>query len=132
MRRSGVKLALELADGLPPARGSLAEMEQLFLNLATNAIEAMPRGGTLRIAMWLDGERIRAEVEDTGRGIAADQLASVEQPFVTTKENGTGLGLPTCRSILSGIGGDMRLSSEPGRGTRVLVELRREESGESA
>jgi len=133
MRRAGVKLNLELADGLPPARGSLAEMEQLFLNLATNAIEAMPRGGTLRIAMRLDGERIRAEVEDTGRGIPAAQLTQVEEPFVTTKENGTGLGLPTCRSILSGIGGDMRLASEPGRGTRVTVELRRDdESGSRA
>ncbi|MEO5617869.1 MAG: ATP-binding protein, partial [Candidatus Eisenbacteria bacterium] len=127
MRRAGVKLALELADGLPPARGSLSEMEQLFLNLATNAIEAMPRGGTLRIAMRAEGERIRAEVEDTGRGIAPDKISQVEEPFVTTKDNGTGLGLPTCRSILSGIGGDMRLSSEPGRGTLVTVELRRED-----
>jgi len=127
MRRAGVKLELELADGLPAARGSLAEMEQLFLNLATNAIEAMPRGGRLRIAMEADGDRIRAEVEDTGRGIPPEQIAQVEEPFVTTKENGTGLGLPTCRSILSGIGGDMRLASVPGRGTRVMVELRRDE-----
>ncbi len=124
MRRAGVKLALELADGLPPARGSLAELEQLFLNLATNAIEAMPRGGRLRVAMRLEGERIHAEVEDSGRGIPPDQLGLVEEPFVTSKPNGTGLGLPTCRSILSGIGGDMRLSSAPGRGTVVTVELR--------
>jgi len=124
MRRSGVKLALDLADGLPPVRGSLAEMEQLFLNLATNAIEAMPRGGALRIAMRLEGDRIRAEVEDTGRGIPPAELANVEEPFVTTKENGTGLGLPTCRSIVSGVGGDMVLASEPGRGTRVTITLR--------
>jgi signal transduction histidine kinase len=133
MRRSGVKLALDLADGLPPARGSQAEMEQLFLNLATNAIEAMPRGGHLTIAMRLEDDRIRAEVEDTGRGIEPGEIARVEEPFVTTKENGTGLGLPTCRSILSGIGGEMRLASEPGRGTRVTVELRCEaESGARA
>ena len=124
MHRAGVSLELELADGLPPVRGSLAEMEQLFLNLATNAIEAMPRGGRLRILMHAEGDRIRAEVEDTGRGIPAEQLATVEEPFVTTKENGTGLGLPTCRSILSGVGGDMVLASERGRGTRVTVTLR--------
>jgi len=124
MRRAGVKLALELADGLPPVRGSLAEMEQLFLNLATNAIEAMPRGGRLRIAMRAEGNRIHAEVEDTGRGIPVEQLATIEEPFVTTKENGTGLGLPTCRSIVSGVGGDMVLASEPGRGTTVTVTLR--------
>jgi signal transduction histidine kinase len=130
MRRAGVKLVLELADGLPPARGSLAEMEQLFLNLATNAIEAMPRGGTLRIAMQAEAGRIQAEVEDTGRGIPAAQLAQVEEPFVTTKENGTGLGLPTCRSILSGIGGDMTLSSQTGRGTLVSVSLRLDDGAE--
>lgn len=124
MRRAGVKLVLELADGLPPARGSLAEMEQLFLNLATNAIEAMPRGGTLRIAMRENGGRLHAEVEDTGRGIPETQLATVEEPFVTTKENGTGLGLPTCRSILSGIGGDMTLASQPGHGTCVTLTLK--------
>jgi len=124
MRRAGVKLDLELADGLPPVRGSLAEMEQLFLNLATNAIEAMPRGGTLRITLQTDGDRIRSVVEDTGRGIAPDQIAEIEEPFVTTKEDGTGLGLPTCRSILSGVGGDMTIASEPGRGTQVTVLLR--------
>ncbi len=124
MRRAGVKLVLELADGLPPVRGSLAEMEQLFLNLATNAIEAMPRGGTLRIVMAQSGDRVHAEVEDTGRGIPEEQLALVEEPFVTTKENGTGLGLPTCRSIVSGVGGDMALESAPGKGTKVTVTLR--------
>jgi len=127
MRRAGVKLVLELADGLPPVRGSLAEMEQLFLNLATNAIEAMPRGGTLRIVMVQSGDRVRAEVEDTGRGIPEEQLAIVEEPFVTTKENGTGLGLPTCRSIVSGVGGDMLLASVPGKGTKVSVTLRVDE-----
>lgn len=127
MRRAGVKLVLELADGLPPVRGSLAEMEQLFLNLATNAIEAMPRGGTLRIVMAQAADRVRADVEDTGRGIPEEQLALVEEPFVTTKENGTGLGLPTCRSIVSGVGGDMVLASVPGKGTKVTVTLRVDE-----
>jgi signal transduction histidine kinase len=124
MRRAGVRLHLELADGLPPVRGSLAEMEQLFLNLATNAIEAMPRGGTLTITLGTEGDRIRSVVEDTGRGIAPEQISEIEEPFVTTKENGTGLGLPTCRSILSGVGGDMSITSEPGRGTQVAVLLR--------
>jgi signal transduction histidine kinase len=124
MRRSGVMLDMALEPGLPSVRGSLAEMEQLFLNLATNAIEAMPRGGTLRIRMEREETRLKAEVEDTGRGIEPEKLGEIEEPFVTTKENGTGLGLPTCRSILSAVGGDMRIESEPGRGTRVTVRLR--------
>jgi signal transduction histidine kinase len=130
LRRAGVKVELRLADGLPPVRGSLAEMEQLFLNLATNAIEAMPRGGTLRLEVAREDTRVRAVVEDTGRGIPPEQLGEIEEPFVTTKENGTGLGLPTCRSILAGVGGDMTIESEPGRGTRVTVRLRVDEGGE--
>jgi signal transduction histidine kinase len=129
--RAGVRLSLDIADGLPAVNGSLAEMEQLFLNLATNAIEAMPRGGTLTVHMNAADGRVHASVEDTGRGIAPERISEIEEPFVTTKENGTGLGLPTCRSILSGIGGDMHIVSEPGRGTKVAVLLRIADGTES-
>jgi signal transduction histidine kinase len=91
----------------------------------------MPRGGTLRIRMVREAERLRAEVEDTGRGIPAERLGEIEEPFVTTKENGTGLGLPTCRSIVSGVGGDMRIESQPGHGTRVALLLRLDDGSEA-
>ena len=131
MRRSRVTLELSLDSDLPVVRGSLAEMEQLFLNLATNAIEAMPNGGTLWVRAHNDADRVRVEFEDTGVGIPAERLREIEEPFVTTKENGTGLGLPTCRSILSGAGGDMRIESELGLGTKVTVLLRPCDVGEA-
>jgi signal transduction histidine kinase len=123
IRRAGVELELAIPDGLPEVRGALAELEQVVLNLATNAIEAMPQGGALRIALAPDSDVLTMTVEDTGRGIPAELLPDVEQPFVSTKENGTGLGLPTCRSILAGVGGDLAIASTPGVGTRITVTL---------
>ncbi|NOT32775.1 MAG: hypothetical protein HOP12_01260 [Candidatus Eisenbacteria bacterium] len=123
LRRAGVVLVLEVEETIPDVRGALGEMEQLVLNLATNALEAMPRGGRLTIATRRESDGVRLDVVDTGRGIPAELLAEVDQPFVTTKENGTGLGLPTCRSIVSGVGGELSIESEVGKGTRVIVRL---------
>jgi len=130
MTRAGITLELRVPDGLPSVDGRLSEMEQLFLNLATNAIEAMPEGGQLTIAARSDGDEIWVDVIDTGHGIPANLLSEVDKPFVTTKEGGTGLGLPTCRSILVGVGGDLTIESEPGRGTRIAVRLRAADGGE--
>jgi signal transduction histidine kinase len=124
MKRAGITLVLELAEGLPAVDGRLAELEQLFLNLATNAIEAMPQGGCLTISSRAAGRDVWIDVTDTGCGIAEDLLLVIDKPFVTTKEGGTGLGLPTCRSILTGVGGDLTIESAPEQGTRVSVRLR--------
>jgi two-component system, NtrC family, sensor kinase len=124
MKRSGIELVLALAEDLPAVDGRLAELEQLFLNLATNAIEAMPHGGRLTITSRAVGRDLWIEVIDTGCGIPQDLLPVIDKPFVTTKEGGTGLGLPTCRSILTGVGGDLAIESTPQQGTRVSVRLR--------
>jgi two-component system NtrC family sensor kinase len=130
MTHAGVTLDLEIPADLPPVDGRLSEMEQLFLNLATNAIEAMPRGGRLKIAARAEGDHVWVEVTDTGHGIPPDLLPQVDKPFVTTKEGGTGLGLPTCRSILVGVGGDLAISSDIDVGTRVTLRLRAVTDGE--
>jgi signal transduction histidine kinase len=114
---------VELADGLPPVAGSLSELEQVFLNLLTNAKEAMPRGGTIVVRGALVPGGAEITIEDTGIGISAELLEKVQEPFVTTKEHGSGLGLAICRSIVWGMGGRLRLESEPGEGTRVHVFL---------
>ena len=107
------------------------QMEQLFINLVNNAVDAMPDGGRIRLAAEPDpgaGEahaRWRFVLEDTGSGIPADILPQVFKPMFTTKPEGkgTGLGLPICREIVRNHGGEIRMESEPGKGTRAVFSL---------
>jgi signal transduction histidine kinase len=107
--------------GLALPRG----MFQVFANLAKNAVDAMPRGGTLSIAAQLASGRVLIRVSDTGTGIPEDIREHVFDPFFTTKEvgKGTGLGLPICQRIVERLGGTMTLESEVGHGTTVHVDV---------
>ena len=113
--------------------GNHTELQQCLLNLCLNAIQAMPEGGELRIEtaqqrldpeFFLSGEEphpgrhLRLSVADNGPGMSREVLARLFEPFFTTKENGTGLGLVSCRRIVTSHGGVMRVDSVPGRGTR--------------
>lgn len=129
MTRHGVEVVLDLPEGLPRVRGGQGELEQLVLNLATNARDAMPAGGRLTIAAGVGGRRdgapadVRLVIEDTGTGIAPEHRRLVQQPFFSTKRHGQGLGLAICRAIVWEMGGQLSIDSEPGRGTRVVVHL---------
>jgi signal transduction histidine kinase len=99
-------------------------LRQVWLNLAANALEAMPSGGRLEVRRYADGpNRWRIEFVDTGTGIAAEDLARVGQPFFTTKQGGTGLGLAIAQRIVERHGGTLSIESTPGRGTIARVVL---------
>jgi signal transduction histidine kinase len=103
--------------------GDPQRLKQVLLNLCRNAIEAMPAGGLLTLrARCQDGEVV-LEVSDTGVGIPADALERVFEPFYTTKEAGTGLGLAVCRRIVEAHGGRLSVRSQPDRGTTIQVHL---------
>lgn len=124
--RRGSVLDLELPATLPDVVGAQHELEQLFLNLMSNAYDAMPRGGRLHVvaAPAPDASQpIAVLVRDNGRGMTRAELARIEEAFYTTKENGTGLGLAICRSIVGDIGARMSITSEPGVGTTVALLL---------
>jgi len=123
MRKRGIDVAVDVSDDLPSIAGAQSDLEQLMLNLVTNARDAMPDGGRLRIAARHEPPHLMVVVEDTGCGIAPDVLARVHEPFFTTKPHGSGLGLSICRSIVWDVGGDMRFDSRPGEGTRVTLLL---------
>jgi signal transduction histidine kinase len=124
LKRSGVSLELRLAENLPEVNASRGGLEQLFLNLFTNALDAMPAGGRLRVsARVVEGKRLEIKVADTGAGISPEQLKRIHEPFYTTKETGFGLGLAISRSIVWENDGEMRIESEPGRGTSITVLL---------
>ena len=122
--RQGIRIELELPEALPSVHGGQEDVERLLLNLATNSREAMPRGGLLKIGVGLPEDWIRIRIEDTGRGIPEELVRHIDTPFFSTKSEGGGLGLPTCRSIVAEIGGELSIESEPDRGTRVTVLLR--------
>ena len=123
----GVKdRTISTAFEFPPVGLALPRgMFQVFANLAKNAVDAMPRGGTLSVAAQLASGRVLIRVSDSGTGIPEDIREHVFDPFFTTKEvgRGTGLGLPICQRIVERLGGTMTLESEVGHGTTVHVDL---------
>jgi signal transduction histidine kinase len=101
-------------------------LRQVFLNLITNAVQAMPRGGQLRVRTQRhDPTQVRIEFGDTGVGIAQEHLTDIFNPFFTTKEpgQGTGLGLSVVHSVLKRYQGNITVRSEPERGTTFLIDL---------
>ena len=99
-------------------------LKQVFLNVSKNAIESMKDGGLLTIRLKTHEKRkyVIVEIKDTGPGIPSQVLKKIYEPFFTTKENGTGLGLPICRQILREIDGDIKIESKDS-GTKVQVYL---------
>jgi signal transduction histidine kinase/CheY-like chemotaxis protein len=135
-----VELVTSLAADLWPILADPGQLEQVLVNLAVNARDAMPAGGTLTIDtanVTVDadtiaggsgarkGRNVRLRVSDTGTGIPADVAQHVFEPFFTTKADGrgTGLGLATVYGILTQAGGDIRIYSEPGHGTTFSITL---------
>jgi len=132
-----VSLEVDLAPDLWPVRADAHQLEQVIVNLAVNAREAMPGGGTLRIATCnRRGREGRPEVElrviDTGVGMEPEVRSRIFEPFFTTKAHGTGLGLATCFGIVSQMGGTLEAESRPGKGTTMRVRLPRAEADHDA
>ena len=99
------------------------KLKQALLNLLTNALEATPAGGTIRLSATAARDRAEIVVSDSGRGIPAEVLARVGTPFFTTREQGTGLGVAIARGIVEQHGGELSIDSGSGGGTRVLISL---------
>ena len=126
-RLIGEDLALELRsdDALPGVLADPGQIEQVVINLAVNARDAMPGGGRLLIETRADGVFVRLSVTDTGVGIAPEALPHVFEPFYTTKPvgEGTGLGLASVHGAITQSGGHVRVRSTPGQGTTIEISL---------
>ncbi|MFN7959343.1 MAG: DUF3365 domain-containing protein [Holophagaceae bacterium] len=116
---------VELEETLPPVMGERSSLGSAFMNLAVNAFDAMPKGGTLRVRTFQEGDRICLEVGDTGEGIPPEILSRVTDPFFTTKPQGrgTGLGLAMVYGTVKAHGGSLDIQSEVGRGTCIRLHL---------
>jgi CheY-like chemotaxis protein len=143
-----IQLRTEIADGLWPVTGDATQLQQVLVNLAVNARDAMPNGGTLTVQaenhvleseveqqgnLILPGFFVVWSVSDTGTGIAPEVAGKIFEPFFTTKEpgQGTGLGLSTALGIVKSHGGFLRVETEVGRGTKFLLYLPAQEGMEA-
>jgi len=120
-----IEIAMLAEPGLPAVLADRSQIEQVILNLAVNARDAMPSGGTLTIETRVVGERVALIVTDTGVGMTAETLERVFEPFFTTKDvgEGTGLGLATVHGIVTQSGGEILVYSEPDLGTSFKIYL---------
>jgi signal transduction histidine kinase len=130
MRLSKVRLTLSLAEGLPPIRGDRIRLAQVFLNLLTNARQAMEEARVRELAVrtYLAARQdlaVAVQVADTGKGFSAEQAPKLFVPFYTTKArgHGTGLGLSISRSIVQAHGGTIEASAVPGRGATFTLRF---------
>ena len=151
MAKQGVALIKELGEGLPQVGADKNQIQQVFVNVFMNAIHAMPHGGTLTVRtyekeltetaffqgaraaapLWVGDRVVVVEVDDTGTGIAEENMSRIFDPFFTTKPTGvgTGLGLPVTKKIIELHGGTIDIKNIPGGGVRVAITLKAKGAG---
>jgi signal transduction histidine kinase len=108
---------------LPEIMGDAPMLHQSFLNLFINAMQAMPDGGRIGVSLRAEGGQVRVEIEDAGPGIPADLSDKIWDPFFTTKDKGTGLGLGIVKNIVEAHGGTIRIANREPQGARVTIDL---------
>lgn len=119
-----VQMAIHADRHLLPILCDPHQMKQVLINVLKNAIESMPKGGSVQVSVkMIDDQTILISVKDHGVGIPADKLPKLGEPFFSMKENGTGLGLMVCHRIIEAHKGDIRIESKVNEGTKVDILL---------
>jgi len=120
-----IKLTKELSPSLPKVMIDFGQLQQVYINIILNAIQAMPEGGRLTVRTFNSGDWLKTEVQDTGRGISPENMQKLFVPFFTTKEEGkgVGLGLVVCNEIVRRHQGRIEVQSKEGEGTNFTVYL---------
>lgn len=123
--KHNIKLIRNFESYLPQIKLNDKKLEEAFMNFLSNAVEAMPNGGTLTISANINTRENVLEIrfEDTGTGISEEDLDKVFEPFFTTKDDGTGLGLSLAYNIINAHSGDIYFDSKPGKGTSFMIKF---------
>jgi signal transduction histidine kinase len=125
IRVTNVDVVLEEPSSLPKVAGDPHQLDHMFVNLVLNAVQAMhDKGGTLTVRTAYRGDRVEVEIQDTGQGMSPETLQRLFEPFLSTRTDGFGLGLFSCRRIVEEQGGSITARSEPGKGTTFTVKLK--------
>ncbi len=123
LAKANIAARAELDPRLPPIMADPEQMTRVLRNLTLNAIDAMPRGGTLSICTMPHETGVRLVVADTGQGLTPEECERLFTPYYTTKTHGTGLGLAIVQSVISDHHGRISVESEPGKGASFLIDL---------
>jgi two-component system NtrC family sensor kinase len=124
-RKNNIEIEVEAAKDLPPVNGDEGKLQQAVIALASNAIDAMPDGGTLTFRLFQQARQVVLEIKDTGIGIPSEDMPKIFEPFFTTKEvgKGTGLGLAVTYGIVTEHRGKLSVRSNPGKGTTFTIYI---------
>ncbi|MCL4558572.1 MAG: ATP-binding protein, partial [Deltaproteobacteria bacterium] len=124
-RHENIAIVREYDRNLPLWHGNASQMEQVFLNMITNAMEAIRGKGEIALTTRAEGSGIVVRIKDNGSGIPAEYVPRIFEPFFSTKlhRGGTGLGLSICYEIVKGSGGSITVESGPGKGTVFTIRL---------
>jgi signal transduction histidine kinase len=118
---------VQLDPALPVIEADPKQLKQVFVNMFSNAMQAMPRGGTLTVKTepWatLDGPGAAVTISDTGGGVPPEVVENIFNPFFTTKREGTGLGLALSKRIIEGHGGTIEVINREGEGVTFILRL---------
>ena len=122
-RKQGIEVESYLESDLPSIKLDPQTLQAALVNLVKNAIEAMPNGGLLVARTRITRNGVALDLIDTGCGMAGETLIRLFEEFYTSKDAGTGLGLPTAKKIIEGHGGRINVQSEVGQGTQFTIEF---------
>ena len=125
LREHSIRISPSLAEDLDMVKASKNQLRQVFLNIISNARDAMPEGGTLSVTTRAEGDNVHVEISDTGMGIKEENLNKIFDSFFTTKDNikDVGLGLSVCYGFIKDHGGDIKVESEWGSGATFTIIL---------
>jgi signal transduction histidine kinase len=118
-----IEVKMRLSKKIHGLRADKEQLQRVFLNLITNAVQAMPDGGLLKINSLLEGESAVVYISDTGGGISKEDQSKIFEPLYTTKAKGIGLGLALTKQIVDMHDGAIQVESEVGTGTKFIVKL---------
>lgn len=118
----------DYAGEAPPVLVDEIQVKQVFFNVVKNALQAMQDGGILKLTTGISDRFVLISIEDNGTGIDPEKLGAIYEPFHTTKEDGTGLGMMIVQRIMRDHGGEISINSEPGKGTKLVLRFPREDA----
>jgi signal transduction histidine kinase len=121
--QGNIEVLTETAAGELVAEADAEQIRRALSNLVLNAIDAMKKGGTLRVRTARLQDSVRIEISDTGQGLTEEERVRLFTPYYTTKQHGTGLGLAIVQSVVSDHRGKITVESEPGKGAKFVLDL---------